>query len=177
MKNDTLTFLICVAVVSALFSVEAFAQRTYRWVDEDGKVTYQDALPPDGALSVEEKNNPNYGPISTGDTGATIAASKYPVILYSISDCTGCDAARNYLKGRGVPFTEKNVEKNAVLQQEMREKVGALTVPTLVVGKKIMKGYMESLLAGELDQAGYPKSSTSKKESEEEGLSSSYGVP
>lgn len=164
MKNDTLALLICIAVVSALFNAEVLAQRTYRWVDEDGKVTYQDALPPDGALLVEEQNTQNYGPIPTGDTHVAVTAAKYPVTLYSISSCERCDAARNYLEGRGVPFTEKNVQNNFSLQQEMKKEVGALTVPTLVVGKKIMQGYIESLLAGELDQAGYPKSSTSKAE-------------
>ena len=39
----------------------------------------------------------------------------------------------------------------------MRKKVGELSVPTITVGGKIMQGYVESLVAGELDQAGYPK--------------------
>ncbi|HEC13501.1 MAG TPA: glutaredoxin family protein [Acidiferrobacteraceae bacterium] len=177
MKNDTLALLICIALVSTLFNAEVLAQRTYRWVDEDGKVTYQDDVPPDGALSVEEHTTQNYGFSSTGDANAAATAHKYPVTLYSISSCPGCDAARNYLKGRDVPFTEKNVEKDFAAQQEMKKEVGALTVPTLVVGKKIMKGYIESLLAGELDQAGYPKSSASKKESEKEGQGSTYGIP
>jgi hypothetical protein len=30
-------------------------------------------------------------------------------------------------------------------------------VPTVLVGSKVMNGYMESLLEGELDQAGYPR--------------------
>ncbi len=30
-------------------------------------------------------------------------------------------------------------------------------VPTITVGSKVMRGYLESLLEGELDQAGYPR--------------------
>jgi hypothetical protein len=39
----------------------------------------------------------------------------------------------------------------------MVKKIGELSVPTITVGSKVMQGYVESLLAGELDQAGYPK--------------------
>ena len=57
-----------------------------------------------------------------------------------------------------MPFTEINVsEKNPQAQQEMVKKVGELSVPTITVGSKVMQGYVESLLKGELDQAGYPK--------------------
>ena len=57
-----------------------------------------------------------------------------------------------------MPFTEINVsEKNPQAQEAMRKKVGELSVPTVTVGSKVMQGYVESLLAGELDQAGYPK--------------------
>ena len=32
-----------------------------------------------------------------------------------------------------------------------------MAVPTITVGSKVMRGYIDSLLDGELDQAGYPK--------------------
>ena len=44
----------------------------------------------------------------------------------------------------------------------MIDKTGSLTVPTIMVGEKVMKGYMQSLLAGELDAAGYPKIETAQ---------------
>ena len=46
----------------------------------------------------------------------------------------------------------------------MIEKIGELSVPTIMVGSKVMKGYIESLLEGELDQAGYPKTESKEPE-------------
>jgi hypothetical protein len=45
------------------------------------------------------------------------------------------------------------------LQDELLKQTGGeLAVPTILVGKKVMRGYLESLLEGELDDAGYAKS-------------------
>jgi len=136
--------------------VSAAADKTYRWVDEQGKVHYTDAPPPPTASAVEEKNIPSaVAPGNPGDSAA--AAANNPVVLYSVPDCTACDSARAHLKKRGVPFTEHNVEGDRQAQDEMKKRVGALAVPTLLVGSKVMKGYLASLLDGELDAAGYPK--------------------
>jgi glutaredoxin len=71
--------------------------------------------------------------------------------------CGYCDLARLYLEKRKVPFTEKNLENNPALQQELKQKTGSLSVPAITIGDKVMNGYLESLLGGELDAAGYPK--------------------
>jgi len=132
------------------------ADKTYRWVDQGGKVHYTDGPPPDTASDVEEKKFA--GPASPAQGGdAAEAAKNNPVVLYSVPDCTACDSARAHLKKRGIPFTESNVEGNREAQEEMKKRVGALAVPTVMVGTKIMKGYLASLLDGELDAAGYPK--------------------
>ncbi|MCG6871871.1 MAG: glutaredoxin family protein [Gammaproteobacteria bacterium] len=119
---------------------------TYRWVDEQGKVHYTDSPPPDGAAATRELNS-----LPTGPTQADLP----PVVLYSIPGCDGCNSAREYLNGRGVPFTEINVAEDRKAQEAMKERVGALAVPTLLVGDKVMSGYMRSLLEGELTAAGY----------------------
>ena len=59
-----------------------------------------------------------------------------------------------------MPYSEKNVEGDRKLQDELIKQSGGLAVPTITVGSKVMKGYLESLLEGELDQAGYPKAGT-----------------
>ena len=43
-----------------------------------------------------------------------------------------------------------------MLIEELKKKAGSLSVPTILVGEKVMQGFLESLLAGELDAAGYP---------------------
>jgi hypothetical protein len=50
-----------------------------------------------------------------------------------------------------------DVSNDIGAQEAMKAKVGDLSVPTIVVGSKIMKGFMESILEGELEAGGYPK--------------------
>lgn len=150
--------LMIVVLAAALAVAPAYAAKLYKWVDERGNISYQDRPPPEGVGRVEEKTLREGGGGDSGSPAAAEAAAKSPVTLYSVSKCSSCDQARSYLKKRGVPFNEINVsEKNPQAQQEMIKKLGELSVPTITVGGKVMQGYVESLLAGELDQAGYPK--------------------
>jgi glutaredoxin len=135
----------------------AYAVKLYKWVDEDGNVTYHDRPPPEAGYSVERKDFKLGGRTTIFDGEAGKAADESPVVLYTAPKCTACDLARAYLDRRNVPFTDKNVSGDAEAIKELQEKSGALTVPTIMVGSKVMKGYMESLLEGELDAAGYPK--------------------
>jgi glutaredoxin len=157
-----------IAVLVALLAfAPAYAAKLYKWVDERGNVSYQDRPPLEGAGKVEEKNLRDARGGDSGSPAAAEAAAKSPVTLYMVPKCNPCDMARTYLKQRGVPFREINVsESNPQAQQEMVKKVGQLSVPTITVGGRVMQGFVESLLAGELDQAGYPKPETSPESAE-----------
>ena len=144
-----LLFLALAAVPAAQ------AAKLYKWVDRDGNVSYHDRPPPsDAGYRVEEKR---FGAGGTVYDTSRDAAEKFPVVLYSSPKCSPCDSARAYLERRGVPYTEKNVQGDRELQQELIKRAGELAVPTITIGDKIMRGFLESLLEGELDQAGYAK--------------------
>ena len=154
-------------LVTTLAVAPVYAAKLYKWVDERGNVSYQDRPPPEGQGKVEEKYLRDSRGGVGGNPAAAEAAAKSPVILYMVPTCIPCDMARTYLKQRGVPFREINVsEKNTQAQQEMIKKVGQLSVPTILIGSKVMLGYVESILSGELDQAGYPKPETSPASAE-----------
>jgi glutaredoxin len=144
------------------------AERLYKWTDSNGRVTYRDAPPPQGSgYHVEEKKirgNNRYG--GDDENPNTEAASKNPVILYSVPKCVTCDLARAYLQKQKIPFKEVNVVNDPKLQQQLKKVSGSLSVPTITVGKKVMKGYMQSLLEGELTAAGYAKPDVKKTENE-----------
>jgi glutaredoxin len=160
-------FLILLAVSMALSVQTASAQKLYKWVDSQGNVSYHDRPPPaNSSISVQEKRIRSKGG-AAADAGDD-AAQKSPVVLYAVPKCSSCEQARQYLKSRNIPFTDKNVEGDLKVQQELKEKSGSLSVPTIMVGSKVMTGYLESLLAGELDQAGYQKLEPEKKEKTEE---------
>lgn len=150
---------LIVVLLATLLASPAYAARLYKWVDPQGNVTYQDQPPSEGQGGrVEEKEVRDSRGGSGSDPAAAEAAAKHPVKLYAVQRCPMCDLARSYLKKRNVPFSEVDAsEKNPAGQEEMRKSVGELIVPTITVGTKVMKGYVESLLEGELDQAGYPK--------------------
>ena len=132
-------------------------KKLYKWVDREGNVSYHDQPPPDGAqYKVEERILRSEKQAAPKPVDDTDIAAKTPVVMYSVPKCLSCDMARAYLQRRKVPFTEKNVEGNRVLIEELKKKAGSLSVPTLLVGEKVMQGFLESLLAGELDAAGYP---------------------
>jgi glutaredoxin len=143
--------MMAAGLVLVLAMSAAQASKLYKWVDKDGHVTYHDRPPSESGYQVEEKSMRSQA--GDGETPADLP----PVVLYSAPNCPGCDNAREYLKRRQVSFTEKNAASDPKVQAELKKKAGALTVPVLTVGDKIMKGYLESLLEGELDQAGYPK--------------------
>lgn len=152
MAWNTLIALLLAAIITS----PALAGKLYKWVDEQGNISYQDRPPAEGRGQVEEKNV-REGKHIDSTPGIAEAAGKFPITLYMVPKCKPCDEARAYLNKRKLPFSEVNVsEKNPQAQEQMRKKVGELSVPTITVGNKVMQGYVESLLSGELDQAGYP---------------------
>jgi glutaredoxin len=158
--------VLTLGILFVVIHSAAQAEKLYKWVDKDGKVTYEATPPPnEGEYRVEEKR------VRSGARGAGVAeddpSTKFPVVLYTASQCASCDTAKAYLEKRKIPFSEKNVESDAKLQQELKKVAGALSVPTITVGEKVMKGYLESLLEGELDQAGYPKLGAAEAEGKE----------
>ncbi|MHB8535038.1 MAG: glutaredoxin domain-containing protein [Sulfuricaulis sp.] len=136
------------------------AERLYKWTDDQGNVSYHDQPPPDDAGYRVEEKDLGAGKKPAGDDTLAKIEEKYPVTLYSVPSCGSCDLARTYLKKRQVPFTEHNLENDVDQQQKLKKKTGSLSVPTITIGSKVMKGYVESVLEGELDDAGYPKIKT-----------------
>lgn len=142
-------------------SLNAHAGELYRWLDSSGKVYYGDVLPA-GALQVEVKKFPK-------DTSSTEylpyetlrAQQNFPVTLYVGDHCGDpCDQARSLLNKRGIPFSEKSL-KTAKDTAAFKEHSGFdAFVPTLVVGKDYLKGFVESQWNSELDIVGYPKTAS-----------------
>lgn len=148
--------ILPVMVLMAIGLSTAQAETLYKWTDSQGHVSYHDRPPPDSSYRVEEKDFGDGNKPKQDDALAKIV-EKYPVVLYSVPACGSCDLARAYLQKRKVPFTEKNLDNNPELQQSLKKKVGSLSAPTITIGDKVMKGYVESVLEGELDEVGYPK--------------------
>ena len=88
------------------------------------------------------------------------AVKNFPVTIYTSKDCGNpCQKGLDYLKKRGVPYTDKVVTKQSEVD-EVVKLTGAPRVPVLVVGIVIQKDYEEQAWGEALDTAGYPKAGT-----------------
>ena len=151
------SFLLLGLLLIGNASIEA--AELYKWVDAEGNVTYQDEPPPSSADFEEQIviDGPDDEDENTSiDQEIEEAARKNPVSLYTTPECDACDLVRLYLTNNRIPFAEKNVEDNFVMQQELKEKSGRITVPTLIVGESIMDGYSRSALKQTFVDNGFP---------------------
>lgn len=149
-------------------SQQASAAKLYKWVDKRGNVSYQDSPPPpEFGGTVEERTvNEKGSGRGSDDPALAEAIAKNPVLLYTIPKCAVCDLARTYLNSRKIPYTEKNVSTDIPTQEELRKKSGSLSVPTIMIGPKIITEYSQAWIESELDQAGYPNPKKATSETE-----------
>lgn len=151
--------LIGGVVASALFSASAGAQ--YKWVAPDGTVTYGDRPPiaEVKANKVGGVNNAGGGANANLPYALRAPTDKYPVALYTTTDCRPCDQMRSHLSKRGVPFSEKLIKSQADVQ--VMEKLGFSdpSFPLMTVGKQKQTGFEPGAIDSLLDNAGYPRTS------------------
>jgi glutaredoxin len=132
----------------------------YKVVGADGKVTYTDRVP-----------GPSDGKVTPLGAGGSTAseplalplelrqvAARYPVVLYSFTECAPCDSGRAMLRQRGIPFVERLVlnEDDAAAMQRL---TGTRDGPTLMIGQKPLPGFSADTWHAYLDSAGYPRES------------------
>jgi hypothetical protein len=150
-----------VLLMGGLLATSLFAQAggLYRWVDKAGKVHYGDTPPREAALVEEKKLADDVAPGAAMPYETRRAQQGFPVTLYVADNCGElCVQARELLVARGIPFTEKNL----VTQEEIdafRRASGGDGAPALAVGRTFVNGFEAGRWHGELDNAGYPKSS------------------
>ena len=144
-----------------LLIAAAGAHAQFKVVGADGKVTYTDREPsqPEGRVTALGAKQPLQAAEPDLPFDLRQAASKYPVTLYTTSgSCEPCGQARQYLKQRGVPFSERQAASNEDI--EALEKIsGGREAPTLTVGSQVLRGFGSDSWGQYLDAAGYPRES------------------
>lgn len=155
------TALLAAAVLLAVIPLLAPAQGIYRIVGPDGRVTFSDKPPASGDKSTTLSPSGR-----SGESGGTNelpfelreAMNRYPVTLYTSDKCEPCNAARNLLSTRGVPYTERTITTNQDIEA-MQRMASDASVPTATIGSQRLKGFAANEWTEYLDAAGYPKSS------------------
>ena len=145
----------------ALFAGSASAQTVYRIVGADGKVTFSDKPP----VSNDKVTATGRDGKQLEIAGATAlpfelrqVVSRYPVTLYTSSNCVPCGSGRAMLSGRGIPFTERTVSSNEDIEALQRIS-GESSMPFLTIGGQKIKGFSDTEWTQYLDAAGYPSTS------------------
>jgi glutaredoxin len=133
----------------------------YKVVAPDGSVTYTDRPPTSGAAKISTMAKGVVNEVSPQDTlpaELKLATARFPVVLYTAADCAPCDAGRQMLIQRGVPFTEKLIvsEDDAAAFERA---LGSRTVPALTIGSQVMRGLSADEWNAYLDAARYPRES------------------
>ncbi len=158
MKGDREMKRVFLLIALGCCAVQSHAADLYKWRDAEGRVHYTDQPPPATARTVERKSAK--GNLIESDIlpyEMQQAAKKYPVSLYSFTECGDvCARSEAYLAKRGVPFTLKNREEDKVALYKL---TGEKQAPVLIVGDQPpIKGFDEGQWGELLDLAGYPKS-------------------
>jgi glutaredoxin len=131
----------------------------YKYVDKDGRTVYSDQPPPPDARKVENtKLNKNVIDTGNSDYETQQAAKRLPLTLYTTESCTEpCQRARDYLKGRGAPFSETVLKTEEQAKPIKARLGGPLEVPLLDIGgTSLQKGFEETSWNSVLEAAGYP---------------------
>lgn len=146
-------------VLLVLAVAPALAQGVYRIVGPDGRVTFSDQPP---AAEAAPRTPAAAGPSTSGNAQLPYTlrqvVSRYPVTLYTSSDCAPCNSGRNLLNGRGIPYTEKTIS-SANDAEALKRLSGDGSLPLLTIGSQQLKGYSDTEWTQFLNAAGYPAQS------------------
>jgi glutaredoxin-like YruB-family protein len=72
------------------------------------------------------------------------------VLVYSTPTCPYCHQLKDYLKEKGVPFTDFDVAADSAKAQEMIDKSGQMGVPVVDIDGKIIVGFDKAAIDQDL---------------------------
>ena len=141
-------------VLMASHTHSAVADQLYKWVDSQGRVTYQSTPPPDGAAEVVETTIGTVG-AEDSEAEAEQVFETDPIKFYSKPECATCDLARIYFEEMEIPFEEVDITEDVAIAAKMQKDFGHNNVPTIKVGNKSVTGYEQNTMAKILKDSGY----------------------
>ncbi len=72
------------------------------------------------------------------------------VTIYSTPTCHFCQMTKDFLKEKGIAYTEHNVAADLQMRQEMIQKSGQMGVPVIFIGDKMIIGFDKENLVSSL---------------------------
>lgn len=132
-----------------IFSSQSHATKLYKWVDDKGKISYQDRPPPKNAKILEEReiNAPTQTTVQRVDGES--------VVVYTLPNCQRCTEVLAWLEKRGVPALERSLQDDRAAQQEIIDLSNGLTAPALFLDDQFILDTSEEFMLAALREAGY----------------------
>jgi glutaredoxin len=151
---------LSVSIVSIILTATVNAKDIYKWVDENGTVHLQGSQPQHTKQPVTIKRLPTYeddyrdiqrlepeydkGNPSSNNTSTTIETSREPEVeLYVTSWCPYCKRARDFLRSRGISFTEYDIEKDKNAARRKKRLTKESGVPFAIINGKAVHGFSQ----------------------------------
>jgi glutaredoxin len=157
------TLIAAVALLGVALASPACLAQLHKWKDAEGRTHYSNvpvlgqsapaAVPHDRVGTASAPAAAPAAPAAPA-TQPAAASAKAAVTLYTTVWCGYCSKTRAYLKARGIPFTDRDIEKSAEAQSDYR-RLGGRGVPVILVGSQRMDGFSEGRLAELLKRGGY----------------------
>ncbi len=93
-------------------------------------------------------------PAAPAMTLSDVDRSKLDIVLYSTSWCGYCRKARAWMTNNGVPFVEKDIEKDAAANAEYKSKSNGYSgVPLIDVNGTVVRGFNQPQVEGLIGKA------------------------
>jgi glutaredoxin len=148
----TIHTIFIVGLLICLLPNAANAAKLYKWIADDGSVSYRDSPPPENT-SITHKL---MGDTTTPEADVKVVEeSTIPaVVVYTIEACGACTQLIERLSELGIEAEEKSLLDREV-QAKILQETDSLIAPTLFIGDKIISMGAEVDLKAELIESGY----------------------
>lgn len=151
--TEIITFISILLTLTFYLSSTAAAE-IYKWVDDKGEMHISDSPPPGAkpAGKIEVYKDMQEDSLGTGsapvkkkeDSRPSLEKKKADVVLYTTSWCPYCRRARDYLRSKGIGFTEYDVERDKEAAARKRQLDGRGGVPFAVINGRFVRGFSAS---------------------------------
>jgi glutaredoxin len=131
------------------YPVQTMSRDDFQHIAEKRRELSGPTLATAGSSSAGANANPSAtatGPIADNGNGTGLDQGRPTVIIYGAEWCGPCHQAASYLKRKGIPFVEKDIEKDPQAAREMQSKLKSAgirtgSIPVIDVRGKVMVGF------------------------------------
>ena len=172
LRREKIKIVAAVIIMTAFLLPDARGQ-LYQYTDKNGTVIFTDK-PPAGATAKKKQLNDDGVYWSNKseadypahkDSGGTQSIDptekkrdkdyhRVTVVMYMAAWCGYCRQAREYIHSLGANLVEHDIDRDADMKAEMKEKSGGSTsIPLIDIDGTIIRGYNPSAIKAALDRS------------------------